>query len=100
MADLVGVNGQRENFKVVGKANLPGRLSHAIASGIAKYGVDYTAPDMLHAKFLRSPYANAKALSVDTAAARAIPGVVDISWGRRGHIRNLGRRLYGTSSIP
>ena len=60
MADLVGVNGQRKDFSVVGKPNLPGRLSHAIASGIAKYGIDYVVPDMLHAKFLKSPYANAK----------------------------------------
>ena len=33
---------------------------------------------MLHAKILHSPYANAKILSVDTARARALPGVVDI----------------------
>ena len=78
MADLAGVNGQRENFRVVGKANLPGRLSHAIASGAAKYGIDYVVPDMLHAKFLKSPYANAKVVSVDTTKARKIPGVVDI----------------------
>jgi CO/xanthine dehydrogenase Mo-binding subunit len=78
MADLVGINGQRENFSVVGKPNLPGRLSQAIATGIAKYGVDYAVPDMLHAKFLKSPYANAKIIRVDTTKAKAIPGVVDI----------------------
>ena len=33
---------------------------------------------MLHAKFLRSPYAHAKVVSVDTTKARALPGVVDI----------------------
>ena len=35
MADLAGVNGQREHFRVVGKPNLPGRLSYALATGIA-----------------------------------------------------------------
>ena len=40
MADIVGVNGQRENFRVVGKPNLPGKLSYALATGIAKFGID------------------------------------------------------------
>jgi CO/xanthine dehydrogenase Mo-binding subunit len=89
MADLDGVNGQRKDFKVVGKPNLPGRLSHAIASGVAKYGIDYVAPDMLHAKFLNSPYANAKVVSVDTGKAGKIPGVVDIVTWEDQDIRNL-----------
>lgn len=78
MADLAGVNGQREEFRVVGKPNLPGKLSKAMATGVAKYGIDYVVPDMLHAKFLRSPYAHAKVVKVDAAKARSIPGVVDI----------------------
>ncbi|MDR0904955.1 MAG: molybdopterin-dependent oxidoreductase [Oscillospiraceae bacterium] len=78
MADLVGVNGQREKFRVVGQPNLPGKLSYALATGVAKFGIDYVLPNMLFAKFYRSPYANARVLSVDTADARAIPGVVDI----------------------
>lgn len=89
MADLEGVNGQRKEFKVVGKPNLPGRLSHAIASGIAKYGIDYVVPNMLHAKFLKSPYANAKVVSVDTGKACKIPGVVDIITWEDEDIRNL-----------
>jgi len=78
MADLEGVNGQRKEFKVVGKPNLPGKLSPALAAGVAKFGIDYAVPNMLHAKFLRSPYANARVLSVNTDKAKAIPGVVDI----------------------
>ena len=78
MADLEGVNGQRKEFNVVGKPNIPGKLSPALATGVAKFGIDYALPDMLHAKFLRSPYANAQALSVGADKARAIPGVVDI----------------------
>jgi CO/xanthine dehydrogenase Mo-binding subunit len=89
MADLAGVNGTREKFEVVGKPNLPGRLSQAIASGIAKYGIDYAVPDMLHAKFLRSPYANAKVVSVDATKAHAIPGVVDIVTWEDQDIKNL-----------
>jgi CO/xanthine dehydrogenase Mo-binding subunit len=78
MADLAGVNGQRENFRVVGKPNLPGKVSYALATGVAKYGIDYVVPNMLHAKFLRSPYANARVLSVDTSKAKALPGVATV----------------------
>ena len=73
-----GVNGLRENFKVIGTRNLPGRLSYTLATGVAKFGIDYTLPGMLHAKFLHSPYANAKVVSIDTTKALEIPGVVDI----------------------
>jgi CO/xanthine dehydrogenase Mo-binding subunit len=78
MADLAGVNGTRKDFRVVGKPNLPGVLSWAQATGVAKFGIDYVVPNMLHAKFLRSPYANAGIKSVDSTKARAIPGVVEI----------------------
>ncbi len=78
MADLVGYDGQRTEFKVVGKPNLPGKLSYNIATGKAKFGTDSHAPNMLHAKFLRSPYAYAVVRSVDISKAKALPGVVDI----------------------
>ncbi len=100
MADLAGVNGQRENFRVVGKPNLPGRLSYAMATGIAKYGADYVVPDMLHAKFLKSPYANAKILSIDTKKAEKIPGVVDIVTWNDEDIKSLletGEMMMGPS---
>jgi CO/xanthine dehydrogenase Mo-binding subunit len=78
MADIIGANGNRETFRVVGKPNVPGKLSPQLASGVAKFGIDYFQPGTLQAKFLRSPYANARIKSVDTAKAAAIPGVVDI----------------------
>jgi CO/xanthine dehydrogenase Mo-binding subunit len=78
MADLAGVNGQRKDFRVVGKPNLPGVLSWSQATGVAKFGIDYVVPNMLHAKFLHSPYPNARVKKVDTAKALAIPGVVDV----------------------
>jgi CO/xanthine dehydrogenase Mo-binding subunit len=89
MADLAGANGLRETFRVVGQPNLPGKLSYALASGVAKFGIDYVLPDMLHAKFLRSPYANAWIVSVDTAAARALPGVIDVITWEDEDIRRL-----------
>ena len=89
MADIAGANGLREDFRVVGKPNLPGKSSYALASGIAKFGIDYVLPNMLHAKFLRSPYANARVLSVDTTKASALLGVVDIVTWEDEDIKNL-----------
>ena len=98
MADLAGVNGTRKDFRVVGKPNLPGVLSWSQATGVAKFGIDYVVPDMLDAKFLRSPYANARIKSVDTTKAKAIPGVVDIVTWEDEDIKNLSggwRRFMG-----
>ena len=78
MPDTTGVNGLRENFRVVGKANLPGLTSYAMAAGVAKYGTDFTFPGMLFARIMRSPYPHAKVLSIDESAALAIPGVLDV----------------------
>ena len=78
MADLAGANGQRTEFNIVGKRNIPGKHSYNMATGKARFGIDATAPDMLFAKFLRSPYANAVVQSVDISKAKALPGVVDI----------------------
>jgi CO/xanthine dehydrogenase Mo-binding subunit len=90
MADLAGINGQREKFRVVGKPNLPGVLSWSQATGVAKFGIDYVVPGMLHAKFLRSPHANARIKSANTAKAKAIPGVVDIVTWEDDDMKNLG----------
>ncbi len=95
MADVVGANGQRENFRVVGKPNKPGILSYALASGIAKFGIDYTAPDMLHAKFLRSPYAHARVKSINADKARAVPGVVDVVLWDDPDLMGLGGMPFG-----
>jgi CO/xanthine dehydrogenase Mo-binding subunit len=95
MADLAGANGQRPDFKVVGKPNLPGKLSYSLATGKAKFGIDYVFDDMLHAKFLRSPHANAEVKSVDVAAAKKIPGVVDVLTWEDEELKNFGRRGGG-----
>jgi len=89
MPDYAGANGLREEFRVVGKPNIPGKLSPQIAKGEAKYGIDYVLPNMLHAKFMRSPYANARILSIDTSKAAALPGVVDILTGEDEDLKDL-----------
>ena len=45
-------------------------------TGRATFVDDIKLPHMLHAAVLRSPRAHARILSIDTAKARAIPGVV------------------------
>ena len=44
-------------------------------TGRAKYSYDYVQPGMLFGKMLRSPYAKAKIVGIDTSAALKIPGV-------------------------
>ena len=43
--------------------------------GEAKYIHDIQLPRMLHAKFLRSPHAHARIVSIDSSKAEAMPGV-------------------------
>ncbi len=47
----------------------------AKVTGAAKYADDYTFPDMLFARTLRSPHPHAKILSIHTEKAKALPGV-------------------------
>ena len=82
MADIAGYDGQRTEFKVVGKPNLPGKLSYNIATGKAKFGTDATAPNMLHAKFLRSPYAYAVSKASTSARPKLFPAWSISSPGR------------------
>lgn len=45
-----------------------------LLTGQGKYLADIVLPGMLHAVFVRSDYAHARILSIDTSAARALPG--------------------------
>ena len=45
------------------------------SSGRAKYTYDIVRPGMLYGKVLRSPYAHARVVSIDTSAAEKMPGV-------------------------
>ena len=51
-------------------------------SGRGRFVDDFTLPRMLHACILRSPYAHAKILGVDVAAAAALPGPVLVMLGK------------------
>ena len=98
MADLT-INGDRKEFNVVGKPNLPGKLSWAVATGVAKFGADYVVPGMLEAKFMRSPHAHARIKSYNKAKAMAVPGVVDIVTYEDEDIKNF-KRSGGMGGAP
>lgn len=51
-------------------------------TGRAKYTGDMVVPGMLEGKFLRSPYAHARIVNIDTSAAEKIPGVVAVLVGK------------------
>src|SRR6266478_8299916 len=52
-----------------------------LIKGIGTYVDDLTLPGLLHATFLRSPYAHAKINSINTDAAKAAPGVIGVFIG-------------------
>jgi len=51
-------------------------------TGQAKYAADYSLPDMLWCKLLRSPYPHARILNIDTSKAEKLPGVKGIVIGK------------------
>jgi carbon-monoxide dehydrogenase large subunit len=52
-----------------------------ILSGRGKYVDDLNLPNMLHAAFVRSPFAHARVNHIDISAARSAPGVVAVFTG-------------------
>ncbi|MFI5266381.1 MAG: xanthine dehydrogenase family protein molybdopterin-binding subunit, partial [Chloroflexota bacterium] len=60
--------------KYVGQP-MPRREDDRLTTGAGRYVDDIRLPGMLHAAFLRSPYAHARIRSVDVSAALAMPGV-------------------------
>jgi carbon-monoxide dehydrogenase large subunit len=61
--------------RFIGKA-LKRKEDPRLIQGLAHYVDDLQLPGMLHAAFLRSPYAHAKIRSVDLSKVRGTPGVV------------------------
>ncbi len=62
-------------------------------TGQARYAADVRIPGMLWAGFLTSPHPSARIVSVDTAAARAVPGVHAVLTGTDVAGARFGRRL-------
>jgi len=74
---MAGKDEGKQTFYVVGK-RLDGLDEKAKVAGSVVYADDFTTERMLHAKVFRSTRASAKIKSIDTTAARNLPGVVII----------------------
>lgn len=63
-----------KKLKVIGKS-IPRKDSIAKATGQAIYSADLVLPNTLCGKILRSPYAHAKIIKIDTSKAKELQGV-------------------------
>jgi xanthine dehydrogenase YagR molybdenum-binding subunit len=72
MADYKWPEAEKRSYigKRISRTDGPDKVS-----GRAKYTYDINRPGMLFGKVLRSKYANAKIVSIDTSAAEKMPGV-------------------------
>jgi 2-furoyl-CoA dehydrogenase large subunit len=55
---------------------LPRKEEDRLLRGLGKFADDIKLREMLYLRFVRSPYAHARIVSIDTSAADALPGVV------------------------
>jgi len=71
----------RQEFKVVGREDIPNVLAYSLATGAAEFPRDFTHPDVLFAKVLRSNHGACRVTIKDTSKAEALPGVkAVITW--------------------
>lgn len=61
-------------YKIIGQ-RMPRHDARDKALGQTRYADDFELPGMLYAKVLRSEYAAARLLSIDTSVAERMPGV-------------------------
>jgi len=66
-----------KDFRVVGK-RIPRTDVPAKVNGTAQFGIDVKLPGMVYASLEQCPVIGGKVASVDSAAAKAMPGVVDV----------------------
>jgi CO/xanthine dehydrogenase Mo-binding subunit len=71
------VSTDKRSFSVVGNS-VPRVDGADKVTGRAKYVADLVIPGMIEGKFLRSPYAHARIVSIDTREAEALPGVIAV----------------------
>src|SRR5215218_4483498 len=62
-------------------------------TGAARYTADVRLPGMLHLAYTRSPVPHARILSIDTSAAKAVPGVHAVLTGADIGFVGVGRQL-------
>ncbi len=83
-----------DGFRFIGRRvrrpDAPERLT-----GRTRFTNDLLLPGALHARFVRSPYAAARITSIDTEAAKAMPGVVAVLTARDLPIADVKSAVEG-----
>jgi len=81
-------------FKLIGsEKRLPRLDSHSKSTGTQTFAIDVILPDMMTAVVMRPPRFGAKVKSIDPAAAKAVPGVMDVVQIPRG-VAVVGRDMW------
>src|SRR2546421_9243078 len=70
----------KETFRVIGQP-LPKIDAWGKVTGETRYADDLVLPRLAHGKLLRSAHAHARIVSIDSARARALPGVLAVITG-------------------
>ena len=67
-----------ENYKYVGRVNVPRKDAKDLVTGKATFLDDFTLPQMLIGRALRSPHAHARVININVEKAKQINGVAAI----------------------
>ena len=91
------------NERKVGTSVLPDEAI-PLVEGDGRFLNDIRLPGMYHVAFLRSPHAHARIVSIDTAKAKALPGVIKVVTGQDilGKVepfRSFPNRFSGGQSV-
>lgn len=81
-------NYKPENYRYIGKVNVPRKDAREIVTGKCTFLDDFTLPRMLIGRALRSPYAHARIVNINVEKAKKMEGVaavltykdIDQSW--------------------
>ncbi|HZQ75798.1 MAG TPA: xanthine dehydrogenase family protein molybdopterin-binding subunit, partial [Acidimicrobiia bacterium] len=84
-------------MSVLGSA-VPRKEDLRLLTGRGRYVSDLALPGMLHAAFVRSPFAHADVTGVDASAALAVPGVAAVVAGDDPMV--IGVRITARSELP
>ncbi len=71
-------NYTQENYKYIGRVNVPRKDAKDILTGKCTFLDDFTLPRMLIGRTLRSPYAHARIKNINVDKARALNGVAAV----------------------
>jgi xanthine dehydrogenase molybdenum-binding subunit len=86
-----------QDFKVIGTRPIRHDGVDKV-TGRAKYGADYSFPNMLHGKVLRSPHAHARIKSINIEKALALLGVKAVITGKE--MPELPNKVEALGEIP